>query len=98
MGQATSTDSPSLQLVQISPAPGHGSLFIATLAFAYAALARFLGLAHLGQKVDLIERSIRRKTTPNSPPRSGAGGATRLQRLSRSLHRSPQNIEHAFSH
>ena len=54
------------------PGPGHGSLFIATLAFAYATLDRVLGLAHLGQKVDLIEQSIRRKATPNSPPRSGA--------------------------
>ena len=45
------------------PEPGHGGLFIATLAVAYAALARVLGLVHLEQKVDLIERSIRRKAT-----------------------------------
>ena len=38
----------------------YSGLFIATLAFGYAALARVLGLAHLGQKVDLIERLIRR--------------------------------------
>ena len=48
-----------------------GGLFIATLAFGYATLARVLGLAYLGQKVDLIDRSIcrcqgGRPTTPGT--------------------------------
>ena len=38
----------------------YSGLFIATLAFGYATLARVLGLAYLDQRVDLIERSIRR--------------------------------------
>ena len=38
----------------------YDGLFIATLIFGYATLARVLGLAHLGQKVDFIELSIRR--------------------------------------
>ena len=37
----------------------YGGLFIATLAFGYAVPVRVLGLADLGQKVDLVERSIR---------------------------------------
>ena len=43
--------------------------FIATLAFGYATLARVLGLAHLGQKVDLIEpvdSSVSRRPTNNA--------------------------------
>ena len=37
----------------------YGGFAVATLAFGYASLARVLGLTHLEQKVDLIERSIR---------------------------------------
>ena len=38
----------------------YGGIAIATLAFSIYALARSLGLADLGRKVDLVERSIRR--------------------------------------
>ena len=38
----------------------HGGLFILTLMAAIYACARALGLADLGLKVDLMERSIRR--------------------------------------
>ena len=38
----------------------YGGIAIVTFAFSIYALARSLGLADLGRKVDLVERSIRR--------------------------------------
>ena len=38
----------------------YGGIAIITFAFSIYALARSLGLADLGRKVDLVERSIRR--------------------------------------
>ena len=45
----------------------YSGLFIATLAFGYATLARVLGLAHLGRGQFVAARA-----TPKSPPHSGA--------------------------
>ena len=42
------------------PLTAYGGLLVATLAFVLYASARAMGLADLGRKVDLVERSIRR--------------------------------------
>ena len=58
----------------------YGGLFIATLAFGYATLARLLGLAHLGQKVDLIEpvdSSVSRRPSNNAVGRHRGSGCLR---------------------
>ena len=50
------------------PLTAYGGLAVATLVFVLYASARAMGLADLGRKVDLVERSIRR----------GAGGDLEL--------------------
>ena len=52
----------------------YGGIAIITFAFSIYALARSIGLADLGRKVDLVERSIRR----------GEGGDTELAEALRS--------------
>ena len=52
----------------------YGGVAIVTFAFSIYALARSIGLADLGRKVDLVERSIRR----------GEGGDTELAEALRS--------------
>ena len=52
----------------------YGGIAITTFAFSIYALARSLGLADLGRKVDLVERSIRR----------GEGGDSELAEALRS--------------
>ena len=52
----------------------YGGLAVAAYAFSIYALARSIGLADLGRKVDLVERSIRR----------GEGGDTELAEALRS--------------
>ena len=52
----------------------YGGIAVAAYAFSIYALARSIGLADLGRKVDLVERSIRR----------GEGGDTELAEALRS--------------
>ena len=72
----------------------HGGLAIVTLMAVIYAAARALGLADLGLKVDLMERSIRRGGgSVDDPPSAEDKGAAALKQALDSMHTATSGLE-----